>query len=166
MDHDRVQVIDWLLANLYKIFLLLKDRYWQEALLSVYANLTVIENFNEFICCSKHTLLMVILLQKLEIPQKALIVLDYMRDLVEDTNNNKEAILVYQEMGKMYQQMKEYKLAIIAFKFMLQIAWTENDQNYETLAYEYLALQHFYLQALSKAAVYKLKNFHGDLEDD
>ena len=95
-----------------------------------------------------------------------MIVLEYMRDLVEDTNNNKEAILVYEEMGKMYQEMKEYKMAIIAFKFMLQIAWTENDQNYETRAYEYLSLQHFYLQALGKASVYKLKNFHGDLEED
>ena len=36
MDHDWVQVIDWLLANLFKTFLLLKDRYWQEALLTVY----------------------------------------------------------------------------------------------------------------------------------
>ena len=42
-----------------------------------------------------------------------------MRDLVEDTNNNHEAILVYEEMGKMYQDMKEYKMAIKAFKFML-----------------------------------------------
>ena len=72
-------------------------------------------------------------------------VLEFMRDLVEDTNNNKEAILVYEEMGKMFQEMKEYKMAIRAFKFMLQIAWTENDQNAETSAYEYLALQHFYL---------------------
>ena len=28
MDHDRVSVIDWLLANLFKIFLLIKDRFW------------------------------------------------------------------------------------------------------------------------------------------
>ena len=36
IDHDRVQVVDWLLANLFKTFLLLKERYWQEALLTVY----------------------------------------------------------------------------------------------------------------------------------
>ena len=34
------------------------------------------------------------------------------------------------------------------------------------MAYEYLALQHFYLQALGKASVYKLKNFYGDMEED
>ena len=62
MDHDRVSVIDWLLANLFKTLLLVKDRFWQEAFITVYANYTVIENFNEFICCSKYTLLLVILL--------------------------------------------------------------------------------------------------------
>ena len=48
-----------------------------------------------------------------------MIVLEFMRDLTEDTNNNREAMLVYYEMGKMYQEMKEYRMAIRAFKFML-----------------------------------------------
>ena len=47
---------------------------------------------------------------------------------------------------------------------MLQIAWVENDQDSETKAYEFLALQHFYLQALSKASVYNHKAFYGDME--
>lgn len=54
--------------------------------------------------------------------------------------------------------------AIRAFKRMLQIAWSENDHIMETKAYEYLALQYFYLQQLDKAQVYKLKAFHGDIE--
>lgn len=66
----------------------------------------------------------------------------------------------------MYQQGKEYADAIKAFKRMLQIAWYENDQHHETKAYEYLALQYFYLQQLDKAQVYKLKAFHGDVEGD
>ena len=101
----------------------------------------------------------------MDIRDKAWEMLTYLRDLVEDTNNNKEAILVYEQLGKMYQEDKEYKMAIIAFKRMLQAAWVESDQHYETKAYEYLALQHFYLQVLSKASVYKLKAFHGEIED-
>ena len=89
--------------------------------------MSVIELFNEFIICSKHTLMLALLLQKLEINDKALLVLDYMRDLAEDTNNNYEAMIAYEETGKMYQEMKEYKMAIRAFKRMLQIAWVEND---------------------------------------
>lgn len=64
----------------------------------------------------------------------------------------------------MYQDDKEYEDAIRAFKRMLQIAWTENDQHFETRAYEYIALQHFYMQRMDKAQVYKLKAFHGDTE--
>lgn len=61
--------------------------------------------------------------------------------------------------------MKEYKLAIKALKRMLQIAWVEYDQDSETKAYELLSLQHFYLQSLSKASVYKKKAFYGDMEE-
>ena len=64
----------------------------------------------------------------------------------------------------MAQDDKEYADAILAFKRMLQIAWYENDTHQETKAYEYLALQYFYLQQLDKAQVYKLKAFHGDVE--
>lgn len=62
--------------------------------------------------------------------------------------------------------MKEYQYAISCFKKMLQVAWYQNDQHSETKAYDLLALQHFYLQTLQKASVYKLKAFHGDLEED
>ena len=102
----------------------------------------------------------------MDIRDKAWKVLEYLRDLVEDTNNNEEAILVYEQIGKMYQEDKEYNMAITAFKRMLQLAYVQSDQHYETKAYEYLALQHFYLQVLTKASVYKLKAFHGEIEDE
>ena len=139
-DHDRKPILDFFITNLYKIYVLIHNRNWQEAFLTCYTNLKVCEIFNEFIICSKHLLLMVLMLQKMEIHDRAIDVLDFLRDLVEDTNLNKEAIIVYQEMGKMYQEQKEYLMAIKAFKRMLQIAWVENDQNSETKAYEYLAL--------------------------
>ena len=47
---------------------------------------------------------MSLLLQKMEIPDKAMQMLEYLRDIVEDTNMNKEAMIVYQEIGKMYQE--------------------------------------------------------------
>ena len=55
----------------------------------------------------------------MDVGTKAFNLLEYIRDLVEDTNNNKEAIIVYEEMGKVYQQDKEYWTAIRAFKRML-----------------------------------------------
>lgn len=46
-------------------------------------------------------------------------VLDYLRDFVEDTNLNKEAILVYEEIGRINQEDKDYHMALKAFKRML-----------------------------------------------
>ena len=126
-DHDRLVILDFLLSNLFRVFLLLHDRHWQEAFMSIYANLTVVWLFNEFIICIKHTMMLAVLLQKMELEEKSMMILEYLRDLVEDTNNNKEAILVYEEIGKLMQEKKEYALAILAFKKMLQIAWQEDD---------------------------------------
>ena len=46
-------------------------------------------------------------------------ILTYLRDLVEETNNNKEAISIYEEIGKIKQEQKDYQKAILAFKRML-----------------------------------------------
>ena len=67
-------------------------------------------------------------------------ILVYLRDLVEETNNNREAILIYEEIGKIYQEQKYYSKSILAFKKMLQISWLENDANSETRSYDHLAL--------------------------
>ena len=74
-----------------------------------------------------------------------------MRDLAEDTNNHTEAILVYELLGKMYQSRKQYPLALLAFKKMLQLAWCDLDKKAELKAYEYLALQHFYMEDINRA---------------
>lgn len=71
-DHDRNGIINYFIANVYKIFVLLQDRQWQEAFLTCYANIQVIDIFNEFHIGSKHILLMALLLQKMEIPDKAM----------------------------------------------------------------------------------------------
>ena len=63
--------------------------------------------------------MLALLLEEMEFKDKAILVMGYLRDVVEDTNNNKEAILVYEQLGKMYQDKKEYTVAIIAFKRML-----------------------------------------------
>ena len=107
-DHDRAQIIEYLIANLFKVYLLLFDRNWIEAFLIIYGSVTVIDDFNELILNIRHTLILALLLKKMELGTEAMRVLTYLRDLVEDTNNNKEAILVYEEMGKIYQEKRDY----------------------------------------------------------
>lgn len=38
-DHDRNGIINYFISNVYKIFVLLQDRQWQEAFLTCYANI-------------------------------------------------------------------------------------------------------------------------------
>ena len=85
---------------MYRIYLLLHDKQWQEAFMLMYSHLTVVERFNEFIIYSKLTFMLSLLLQKMDLHQQAMQVLEYLRDFVEDTNLNKEAILVYEEIGR------------------------------------------------------------------
>ena len=93
----------------------------------IYANVTIVDIFNEFVVNIKHRMILVLLLMRMDQRDKAIQVLDNLKHLVEETNNNQEAILVYEQIGRMYQQDKEYMEAIRAFKRMLQIAWCEND---------------------------------------
>jgi hypothetical protein len=46
----------------------------------------------------------------------------------------------YLQIGRILQEEKNYSKAVIAYKLMLVISWQENDHNYETLAYENLAM--------------------------
>ena len=62
----------------------------------IYANVTIVDIFNEFVVNIKLRMILVLLLKKMEQKEKAMRVLDFLRNLVEDTNNNREAILVYE----------------------------------------------------------------------
>lgn len=95
-DHERLQIVDYLLSNLYKAYLLIFDKQWQEAFMVIYANVTIVDIFNEFVINAKHRTLLVLLLKKMDQKEKAMKVLDFLKNLVEDTNNNREAILVYE----------------------------------------------------------------------
>ena len=61
-DHEREPIIDFLLSNLYKAYLLLFDKNWQVALLTIYSNLKVIEFFNEYIIYIRHCFMFIELL--------------------------------------------------------------------------------------------------------
>ena len=61
-DHDRILVINYLISNLFRVFLFLHDCNWLEAFLTTYANLTIIEEFNEYVIYTKHGLMLALLL--------------------------------------------------------------------------------------------------------
>ena len=107
-DHERLPIIDFLLSNLYKAFLLIYDKKWQAALLTIYSNITVLEFFNEYVIYIRHGFMLVEILQIMGLDPEAKTVLEYVRDLVEETKNNKEAIFLYEKLGSIYQSEKDY----------------------------------------------------------
>ena len=54
------------------------------------------EYFNEFAVNLKHRMILILLLEKMEEQKNARLLLNFLKDLVEDTNNNVEAMLVYE----------------------------------------------------------------------
>ena len=65
-DHDRMQVINYLLSNVYRVYFLLQDCNWLEAFLTIYANLTIVEIFNEYCVYTRHGLILGLLLAKMD----------------------------------------------------------------------------------------------------
>ena len=61
-DHDRILVINYLISNVFRVFLFLHDCNWLEAFLTTYANLTIVEEFNEYVIYTKHGLMLALLL--------------------------------------------------------------------------------------------------------
>ncbi len=59
--------------------------------------------------------------------------------------------MAYRNMGKCYQEMKNFKCAVRSYKKLLEIAWDTNDFEAEINAYEGMSIQYFYLSDLRRA---------------
>ena len=68
--------MDYLLSNLYRAYILIYDKQWQEAFMVIYANVTIVDIFNEFVVNIKHRMILVLLLMKMDQRDKAIQVLD------------------------------------------------------------------------------------------
>ena len=95
MDNKRLHVIDEMLTNLYTVYVLLIDRSFYDAFVKVYINICMAKEFNEFMILIKHTKILALLLLKMEKRYEAIRVYEFLRDLTEDTQNNKISMDVY-----------------------------------------------------------------------
>jgi len=74
-------------------------------------------------------------------PSEAIQHYKHLRNIVESYGENNLKFHIYTEMGLCYQQMKEYKKAIRAFKKLLEVAWKTNNKQEETKAFDYIGIQ-------------------------
>jgi len=70
----------------------------------------------------------------------------------------------YLRLGKCHQLLRNYKEALICFKKMLELAWETNSLKNELLAYDYIAVQYFYLGDIERSAYYHDRMCAGKFE--
>ena len=58
--------------------------------------------------------------------------------------------------------MKDYSKSIIAFKKVLQYSWYSKNVEGEMMAYEYLAVQYFYMGNLERCKFYHNRSMAGE----
>lgn len=75
-------------------------------------------------------------LQALEQKREAYMVLEFIRDICEDTSNFMPLLDVYYRMGILLKKMAEYDKALIVTKKMLQLSWVLKSEEYEIKAYK------------------------------
>lgn len=68
-----------------------------------------------------------------------------MRDVAEDCGDRETEMRSYLLLGKTLQAQSENKQAVVVLKRLLQIAWCEDNFQYEMKAYEMIGKQYFYL---------------------
>ena len=101
----------------------------------------------------------------IEMYNEARMMFEFYRDLASEIENWPHLMVAYEWIGKTLQASRDYQLAIIAFKKMLQMAWITNSTDFEVKAYGHLAKQYFYLQFVAKSNFYSDRALRGKLED-
>jgi len=79
-------------------------------------------------------------------------------------NKPDESAKMYEKIGQCYIKLKEFKLALIAFKCQLKIGWIHNNKNIELVAYDNMGMAYFYLNDLDGAKFYHKRMTNGITE--
>ena len=74
-------------------------------------------------------------------------------------------MIAYKQLGCCYKLVKQYHLALINFKKLLQLAWAENSTEWELKAYDFIGLAYYYMGELEKSKYYHKRMWEGICED-
>ena len=70
----------------------------------------------------------------------------------------------YRNLGKCFQSIQNYKMAVFYFVKTLQTAWLLEDRRKELLAYDSIGLQYYYMGEVENANFYHEKMLNGNVE--
>lgn len=68
-------------------------------------------------------------------PHKAIEAFELLRNVSEEFDQNMLSLLAYKLLGNALQRNKEYEKAMVCYKKILQIAWTQSSVQWEIVAY-------------------------------
>jgi tetratricopeptide (TPR) repeat protein len=94
----------------------------------------------------------------------ALLSFQKMRDAAEDIHDFVQEIDAYYKAGLTLKRTQQYAKALLVFKRMLQVAWNNNKQSAEMLAYSMIGRMYFYLGNIHKANYYNERSIKGQTE--
>lgn len=97
-------------------------------------------------------------------PRKAIECFKRLRDAAQEDKDYESKMYAYQQLGKCYQQLKDYQKAILCFKKQLQLAWLVESIEGEMNAYDNLALQYYYEGDIDKSKYYNDRMIRGKVE--
>ena len=89
-----------------------------------------------------------------------------LRDVACESGEPQKIMEAYELLGGILQRDKQYDRSIICFKKILLYAWYHNMKRWELLAFEKLAIQHFYLGEIKQADFYQERASRGIVEAD
>ena len=107
-----------------------------------------------------------VLLMHLNMPTHAIELFTIMRDLGYQTLNWSFLIQSFDLLGRSLKKAAHYKESIVAYKKLLQVAWSTDSPEYEFKAYLGIGKQHFYEQNIKKCKMYVAKALCGEVEPE
>ena len=89
-----------------------------------------------------------------------------MRDLGYQNKSWSFLIQSFDLLGRSLKKAAQYKESIVAYKKLLQVAWSTGSPEYELKAYLGIGRQHFYEQNIKKCKMYVAKALCGEVEPE
>lgn len=78
----------------------------------------------------------------------------------------KEQGFAFEKIGRCYLKLKEYPLALYAFKMQLKIGWISDDKTMELMAYDNMGMAYYYMGDLEGAQYYHERMINGVIEEN
>lgn len=95
---------------------------------------------------------------------KAIVIIKQAKNIANDTGLWILKMKCYEKLGKCFQTLKNFPLALKYYLKMLELALYNNSKAKELLAYDLIGIQYFYIGDLNLANFFHKKLLEGDIE--